>query len=184
MCGRRALAVWSWARARSISATNVGARWKVITITRKRAQHSQLLKSFMTTNRGLMRELAPDAESTDGPRLGGSNSAGPRDGKDDGLTPVTEDGPYDGPRLGGSSSVGPQDERETGRRNTVSVAGDRSWQGFARIRPPGGDGGNGTGVFGTDVETELQSDSPDRSTLETHAIADPAIPTAKTRPAV
>ena len=63
-----------------------------------------------------MRELAPDAESTDGPRLGGSNSAGPRDGKDDGLTPVTEDGPYDGPRLGGSSSVGPQDERETGRR--------------------------------------------------------------------
>ena len=64
MCGRRALAVWSWARARSISATNVGARWKVITITRKRAQHSQLHKSFMTTNRGLMRELAPDAEST------------------------------------------------------------------------------------------------------------------------
>jgi hypothetical protein len=121
---------------------------------------------------------------TDGPRLGGSNSAGPRDGKDDGLTPVTEDGPYDGPRLGGSSSVGPQDERETGRRNTVSVAGDRSWQGFARIRPPGGDGGNGTGAFGTDVETELQSDIPDRSTLETHAIADPAIPTAKTRPAV
>ena len=129
MCGRRALAVWSWARARSISATNVGARWKVITITRKRAQHSQLLKSFMTTNRGLMRELAPDAESTDGPRLGGSNSAGPRDGKDDGLTPVTEDGPYDGPRLGGSSSVGPQDERETGRRNTVV-----RWPGIDRGR--------------------------------------------------
>ena len=66
---------------------------------------------------------------TDGPRLGGSNSAGPRDGKDDGLTPVTEDGPYDGPRLGGSSSVGPQDERETGRRNTVV-----RWPGIDRGR--------------------------------------------------
>jgi hypothetical protein len=52
-------------------------------------------------------------------------------------------------------------------------------QGFARIRPPGRDGGNGTEAFGTDVETELQSDSPDRSTLETHAITDPAIPAAK-----